>query len=432
MPPDPAPHAAKPRTASGAASRAAAALRIRAAVVMALVTLPVAARAAAPTFSVDYVVAIRRGDPGHARVRWLLAGIDEVASFRLVFRDGRTTRVTGSGTLVWHDRTLLWTPGGPYAHLAYTVAIDRPRPPGAHFDSHADRDWVATRALHFFPEINMSFRPGTVRAMSRARLVFRLPCGWRVAAAAPRLADDTFAVEEPAKRLDRPRGWFLLGRIARHTRVIAGLPVTIAVAPGSALDPRRLLRLYVRTAPLLESILRPPPPRRAQQQRPSDHVVDRPGDATRDRWAADARRRRTRARERARAPLDGELSARRQSDGRPRLHPALPASRLPGRVSAAGHHIGRELIDRIAGRAHNEIRACAPRVWSSCPIARPSRWCAARRACMRSARWAVSRRPSTTRCEPTTAPGSHGSGSMRPTTSAPRPRGSPTRSAPPG
>src|SRR5438046_1352355 len=66
MPPDPAPHAAKPRTASGAASRAAAALRIRAAVVMALVTLPVAARAAAPTCSVDYVVAIRRGGRGAA------------------------------------------------------------------------------------------------------------------------------------------------------------------------------------------------------------------------------------------------------------------------------------------------------------------------------------------------------------------------------
>src|SRR5438445_476378 len=147
MPPDPAPHAAKPRAAS----------RPGAAAVIALVALPVAAPAAAPTFSVDYVVSIRRGDPGHARVRWLLAGIDEIESFRLVFRDGRTSRVTGTGTLAWHDRTLLWTPGGPYAHLAYTV--------------------------------------------------------------------------------------------------------TIAVAPGSALDPRRLLRLYARTVPLLESVLGPPPPR---------------------------------------------------------------------------------------------------------------------------------------------------------------------------
>jgi len=229
--------------------------------VIAVVALPVAARAVAPTFSIDYVVTIGRRDPGRAHVRWLLAGIDEIEAMRLVFRDERTTRVTGTGTLVWHDRTLLWTPGGPYAHLAYTVAIDRRRPPGAHFDSHAEGDWVATRALHLFPEINVRFRPGTVAAKSRARLVFRLPRGWRVAAAARRLADETFAVEEPAKRFDRPRGWFLLGRIARHSRLIAGLPVTVAVAPGSALDARRLLRLYARTVPLLVSVLGPPPPR---------------------------------------------------------------------------------------------------------------------------------------------------------------------------
>ena len=102
----------------------------RGATLVALVALPVAARAAAPTFSVDYVVTIGRGDPGHAHVRWLLAGIDEIEAIRLVFRDERTTRVTGTGTLVWHDRTLLWTPGGPYAHLAYTVAIDHRRPSG--------------------------------------------------------------------------------------------------------------------------------------------------------------------------------------------------------------------------------------------------------------------------------------------------------------
>ena len=228
---------------------------------MALVALPVAAHATAPTFSVDYVVTVRRRDPGHLHVRWLLAGIDEIDAFRLVFRDDRTTRVTGTGTLAWHDHTLLWTPGGPYAHLAYTVAVERRRPPGPHFDSYAGPDWIATRALHLFPEINVSFRAGTVRAKSRARLVFRLPRGWRVATAARRLADDTFAVEEPAKRFDRPRGWFLFGHIARHTRQVAGLPITVAVAPGSGLDARRLLGLYGRTVPLLESVLGPPPPR---------------------------------------------------------------------------------------------------------------------------------------------------------------------------
>ena len=37
--------------------------------------------------------------------------------------------------------------------------------------------------------------------------------------------------------------------------------MTVAVAPGSALDARRLLRLYARTVPLLVSVLGPPPPR---------------------------------------------------------------------------------------------------------------------------------------------------------------------------
>jgi hypothetical protein len=208
------------------------------------------------------VVSIRRRDPAHARVRWLLAGIDEIESFRLVFRDERTTGVNGTGKLDWHGRTLAWTPAGPYAHLAYTVAIDHHRPPGGvRFDSHADTDWIATRALRLFPVINVNFRPGTSRAKSRARLLFRLPRGWHSVAAGERLADHTFAVEEPGKRLDRPRGWFLLGRITRGSRTIDGMTVTVAVGPGSALDPRRLLGLYGRMVPLLAQLLGPPPRR---------------------------------------------------------------------------------------------------------------------------------------------------------------------------
>src|SRR4029077_2273752 len=164
-----------------------------------------------PTYSIDYVVRISRRDPGRAHVHWLLAGIDEIAAFRLVFRDDRTTNVSGTGRLVWHGRTLTWTPGAPYAHLRYTVALDRQRPPGPRFDSYATRDWVATRALHLFPEINVRFHEGTREAAARARLLFRLPRGWRSAAAQQPLGDGMFAVEEPGKQFARPRGWFLLG-----------------------------------------------------------------------------------------------------------------------------------------------------------------------------------------------------------------------------
>jgi len=235
-------------------------VRLLAALALALAGAP-ETRSGAPTYSVDYVVRISRRDPGRAHVRWLLAGIDEIRAFRLVFRDERTTGVTGTGTLAWHGRTLVWAPGRPYAHLRYTVAIGHGRPPGAQFDSYAAPDWVATRALHLFPEINVDFRRGAAEAHSRARLLFRLPRGWRSVAAAARLEGDSFRVEEPGKRLDRPRGWFLLGRIARHRRLIAGLDLTVAVAPGSALDARRLLGLYERAVPLLAQVLGPPPSR---------------------------------------------------------------------------------------------------------------------------------------------------------------------------
>jgi predicted metalloprotease with PDZ domain len=234
----------------------------RAVAAVALVLGPaLPARGGHPTFSVDYVIRISRRDPTHAQVRWLLAGIEEIRSFRLVFRDDRTSDVSGTGTLAWHGRTLHWTPGGPYAHLHYRVAIPRLRPPGPRFDSWATRDWVATRALHLFPEINVAFQEGTRDATPRARLLFRLPRGWRVAAAQAPLGDGTFAVEEPGKQFARPRGWFVLGDIATHRRRIAGMDMTVAEAPGSALDGRRLLRLYAHTVPLLAGLLGPPPAR---------------------------------------------------------------------------------------------------------------------------------------------------------------------------
>jgi hypothetical protein len=214
-----------------------------------------------PTFSVDYVVRLSRREPRRARVRWLLAGIEEIRRFRLVFRDNRITEVTGTGTLAWRGRTLIWTPGGPYAHLRYTVDVDHARPPGRGHDSWAAPDWVATRALHLFPETNVVFRSGADGARSRARLLFRLPRGWRSAAAQAPLGDDTYALDEPKTRFDRPRGWFLLGRIGIHRHAVAGTELTIAVAPGSRLDVGRLLALYGRTLPLLETLLGPPPPR---------------------------------------------------------------------------------------------------------------------------------------------------------------------------
>lgn len=231
---------------------------------LALVCAPCfAARAgAAAAFQVDYVVHVTAADPAHVQVTWRLAGIDEIAHFRLRFRDDRTTAVTGSGRLEWHDRELRWTPDGPYAHLTYTVAVDRHRPAGgAHFDSHAEPTWIATRTTHLFPEINVDFRAGVAGTQPAARLIFELPKGWHSAATGERIAPNVYRVAEAGRLFLRPRGWILLGAIEKRLRTVAGLRITVALAPGTALDPRRLLHLYGTTLPQLTTILGPPPPR---------------------------------------------------------------------------------------------------------------------------------------------------------------------------
>lgn len=215
-----------------------------------------------PTFRVDWIVRIAPDDPAHAHVRWLFAGIDEIERFRVTFRDARARDVHASGRLERHGATVTWTPGAPYAHFEYTVAIDRHRPAsGPRFDSRAEPGWVATRARHLFPEIDVTFRPGVEHARSQARLLFELPPGWRSVAAGRPLGEHVFAVEEPTKRLDRPRGWFLLGDVTVTQRRLAGSDVVVAAAPGSQLDVPRLFRFWDATLPLLVPLFGPPPPR---------------------------------------------------------------------------------------------------------------------------------------------------------------------------
>lgn len=222
----------------------------------------IAAEAPKPTFSVDYLVRIAKRTPDRAKVRWELAGIDEIEHLRLVFRDERAHGVRGTGRLDWQGRTLTWRPGQPYAHLEYEVAIDRHRPAGGpHYDSYAGDGWIVTRALALFPSIHVEWKPDAVHPTSRARLLFRLPEGWRSVATGERLGDDVFEVAQPNAQFDRPRGWIALGDVRLTERRIGGTVVTLATTPGAALDVPGVFRLWEQTLPLLADVLGPPPPR---------------------------------------------------------------------------------------------------------------------------------------------------------------------------
>lgn len=207
------------------------------------------------TFSIDYIVTLSAQTPAVAQVRWELAGIEEVKSLTLRFPSTRITHLRGSGTFRPIDNGVLWEPGGPYAHLTYRVDINHVRGTHQRYDSYATADWVVTRAHDLFPRIDIECDPEHPAPKSRARLIFRLPPGWRSATALTALGPDLYHLEEPGKILDRPRGWFALGKFTLHRQEIGSTMVQLAVMPGASLHAPELFHFLASNLPALQKLL---------------------------------------------------------------------------------------------------------------------------------------------------------------------------------
>jgi hypothetical protein len=208
------------------------------------------------TFSVDFIVTISRKDPGVARVRWELSGIEEVQELRLRFAADRLRQFEGSGKLEPVPNGLRWRPEGPYAHLTYLATVNHVRGQHQRYDSYAAPDWIVTRARDLFPRIAIDCSSrDSGEPKSRARLIFRLPPGWQSAAALAPAGPNMYRLSEPGKILDRPRGWFALGTFSRARQDIAGTMVEVAQAPGSRLQTGQLFGFLEKTLPALQKLL---------------------------------------------------------------------------------------------------------------------------------------------------------------------------------
>ncbi len=209
------------------------------------------------TFSIDYIVTIRAGDTGTARVRWELSGIEEIRHLRLRFEGDDVERLRGTGTLQPDGKGLRWTPGGPYAHLSYRIPINRERGDSQRYESYATDDWIVTRARRIFPRIDVTWetRDGS-RPKSRARLIFRLPKGWRSAAAHRKDGKHVYRLRQAATVLDRPRGWYALGNLATDRQEIAGIMLHVARVAEAPPHSTELFEFLAPTLPRLRRLLR--------------------------------------------------------------------------------------------------------------------------------------------------------------------------------
>ncbi len=185
-------------------------------------------------------VSIRLGR-GASRVRWLRFVIDPVRHFD--FR--------GDGTVEVEEGSVLWQPPREGGRLRYSFWIDHLRNSSS-YDARCAENWALFRGDDMVPPVRVRT---VVGAHSISSLRLRLPEGWSAALPHQRVSDGTFAIDDPHRRFDRPKGWMVVGKIGVLRERIAKTRVAVAGPVGQHLRRHDNLALLRWTLPSLRKII---------------------------------------------------------------------------------------------------------------------------------------------------------------------------------
>lgn len=234
----------------------AAPVRWALAVAASLLALP--ALAARPEFAVDYRVAFEP-DEGTAHVVIATAPIDG-RLIRLTTRldPDRYTGIKADGTLERDGEKLVWSPPRKGGTLQYRVRVNHRRH-GDGFDARMTEDWALLRGDDLVPPLQSVVTRG---ADARARLRFALPEGWSIETPYSRSRDGkAYVIVDPERRVDRPEGWLLAGKLGVRRERVAGTRVAVAAPRGQGVHRNDLLAFVNALGPQLREAFGELPPR---------------------------------------------------------------------------------------------------------------------------------------------------------------------------
>ena len=180
------------------------------------------AAVSAPTFDVRYDVLLLPGD-GIARVTIHLDGdgLPEALRFRVDTR--RHKDFTGDGEIDMEKGRLVWRVPSEGGKLRYEVIIDHDRD-GPGKDAAITDRWALFRGEDLVPSMAVNTE---VDIESDATLELHLPAEWSVVTPWEKIGDDTFAIEQTHRFVDRPTGWVLAGRLGVTRETVAGVRLSI-------------------------------------------------------------------------------------------------------------------------------------------------------------------------------------------------------------
>ena len=156
----------------------------------------------------------------------------------------------GDGHVVVEEATVAWTPPRGGGVLRYAVRIDNLRDESS-YDARCTHSFALLRGDDLVPRARVRTEG---HAQSNAVLQLALPQGWSAVLPYAPLDDDSWSIERPERRFDRPVGWLLLGRLGVLREHVAGVRLAIGAPVGSGMRRQDLLALLRWTLPALRKI----------------------------------------------------------------------------------------------------------------------------------------------------------------------------------
>lgn len=145
----------------------------------------------------------------------------------------------------------IWTPGKGKTKLSYRVKISHPRSDGK-FDARMTEDWALFRGDNLIPSAAMQIQDKTNLV---AHLKFELPKGWpSVETGWPRVGKNTFRIDNPQRKFDRPTGWILAGKIGTRRTKLGETDVTIAAPDGQGMRRMDMLTMLTFVWPEAQAV----------------------------------------------------------------------------------------------------------------------------------------------------------------------------------
>jgi len=205
--------------------------------------------AAEQYYDATFTVEIRPDQPA-ARVELKLTGTRLPSRIELHTDPGRHRAFASRDPIKIVKDEIVWTPSGDGARISYDFVIDHERS-SKRFDSLLTKEWAVFRGERLVPRLTVTSRPSL---KGRTTLQFALPKGWSAAAPYPQ-EGASFKVTDTGRRLDRPEGWMLVGKLGKRSEIIDGVQTIVAAPEGESARRQDILAFLNWNLPHLKEVL---------------------------------------------------------------------------------------------------------------------------------------------------------------------------------